>query len=173
MMVPVDCSVLYCARPDILRRAFSLVPEYLRTGDEGVNLMDYAIPLGRRFRALKLWFVLRYYGREGLAEIIRDQVRMISELRERIEADTRFEVVAPSPLSVVCFRMKGHDDANRRLLESVNASGRFFISHTVLNGRYVLRIAVGNAETTRETLNELWRDIQKTADSLRGSTDPR
>jgi aromatic-L-amino-acid decarboxylase len=142
--------------------------------------MDYAIPLGRRFRALKLWFVLRYYGRQGLAGVIRDQVRMTAELREIIEADPVFEVVAPSPLSVVCFRLKGSDDAgsddvNRRLLESVNAARRFFISHTVLNGRYVLRIAVGNACTTAETLNELWGEIRSAAYSLsnRGSKDPR
>jgi aromatic-L-amino-acid decarboxylase len=159
LMVPVDCSVLYCARPDALQRAFSLVPEYLRTADEGVNLMDYAIPLGRRFRALKLWFVLRYYGRQGLAALIRDQVNMIAELRERIARDPRFEISAPSPLSVLCFRLKGDDDANRHLLEAVNASGRFFISHTILNGRYVLRIAVGNAGTTYQVLDRLWTFI--------------
>ena len=160
LMVPVDCSLLYCARPDALRNAFSLVPEYLRTQDEGLNLMDYAIPLGRRFRALKLWFVLRYYGREGLAEQIRDQVKMAAELRARIEGDTRFEICAPSPLSVVCFRLKGPDESNRRLLEAVNATRRFFISHTVLNGRYVLRIAIGNAGATRDTLDRLWNLIE-------------
>jgi aromatic-L-amino-acid decarboxylase len=160
LMVPVDCSVLYCARPDALRNAFSLVPEYLRTQDEGLNLMDYAIPLGRRFRALKLWFVLRYYGREGLATSILDQVKMAAELRARIEKDGRFEICAPSPLSVVCFRLKGADEPNRRLLEAVNATRRFFISHTVLNGRYVLRIAIGNAGTTRETLDRLWKLIE-------------
>lgn len=161
LMIPVDCSLLYCARPDALRNAFSLVPEYLRTQDEGLNLMDYAIPLGRRFRALKLWFVLRYYGREGLAESIRDQVKMAAELRARIERDARFEICAPSPLSVVCFRLKGPDEPNRRLLEAVNATRRFFISHTVLNGRYVLRIAIGNAGTTRDTLDRLWRLIEE------------
>jgi aromatic-L-amino-acid/L-tryptophan decarboxylase len=148
-----------------LQRAFSLVPEYLRTADEGVNLMDYAIPLGRRFRALKLWFVLRYYGRQGLADLIRDQVNMIAELRERIAQDPRFEIAAPSPLSVVCFRLKGGDAANRRLLETVNSSGHFFISHTVLNGRYVLRIAVGNAGTNRQTLDRLWKLIAQLASS--------
>ena len=161
LMVPVDCSLLYCARPDALRNAFSLVPEYLRTQDEGLNLMDYAIPLGRRFRALKLWFVLRYYGREGLAESIRDQVKMAAELRTRIDQDARFEICAPSPLSVVCFRLKGPDEPNRRLLEAVNATRRFFVSHTVLNGRYVLRIAIGNAGTTRDTLDRLWRLIEE------------
>lgn len=160
LMVPVDCSVLYCAQPDALRNAFSLVPDYLRTEDEGLNLMDYAIPLGRRFRALKLWFVLRYYGREGLAALIRDQVKMAAELRARIEQDARFEICAPSPLSVVCFRLRGPDEPNRRLLEAVNATRRFFISHTVLNGRYVLRVAIGNAGTTRDTLDRLWKLIE-------------
>jgi aromatic-L-amino-acid decarboxylase len=132
----------------------------LRTGDEGVNLMDYAIPLGRRFRALKLWFVLRYYGRDGLAELIRDQIKMAAELRARIEQDPRFEICAPSPFSVVCFRLKGADEPNRRLLEAVNATRRFFISHTVLQGQFVLRIAIGNSGTTRDTLDRLWSLIQ-------------
>jgi aromatic-L-amino-acid/L-tryptophan decarboxylase len=157
LMVPVDCSVFYCARPEILRQAFSLVPEILRTSDGGLNMMDYGIPLGRRFRSLKLWFVLRYYGHEGLAQIIRDQVAMAHELRDRIAADPAFEICAPSPLSVICFRRRGSDETNRLLLDAINGSGRFFLSATVLDGRYVLRIAVGNLLTTRATLDELWR----------------
>jgi aromatic-L-amino-acid/L-tryptophan decarboxylase len=156
LMVPVDCSVFYCRRPEVLRQAFSLVPEILRTSDGGLNMMDYGIPLGRRFRALKLWFVLRYYGRDGLAQIIREQVDMTRELRDRIAGDPRFEIVAPSPFSVICFRQRGSDDANRQLLDGINGSGRFFLSATVLNGRYVLRIAVGNILTSRITLDELW-----------------
>ncbi len=156
MMVPVDCSVLFSSRPDILRQAFSLLPEYLKTSDDGLNLMDYGIPLGRRFRALKLWFTMRYYGRDGIAAMIRDQVAMLQELRAKMEADSRFEICAPSPLSVVCFRLQGEDGPNRELLERINADGRFFLSHTVLNGRFVLRVAVGNLLTTRETLAGLW-----------------
>lgn len=156
LMVPVDCSVLYCRRPETLRHAFSLVPEILRTTDGGLNLMDYGIPLGRRFRSLKLWFVLRYYGREGLAQIIRDQIAMAHELHDRIAADPRFEICAPTLLSVVCFRLRGSDEANRLLLDGINGSGRFFLSGTVLNGRQVLRIAIGNMMTTRATLDELW-----------------
>ncbi len=156
LMVPVDCSVFYCRRPEVLRQAFSLVPEILRTSDGGLNMMDYGIPLGRRFRALKLWFVLRYYGHEGLAEVIREQVAMTRELRDRIASDARFEICAPSPLSVICFRLRGSDEANRLLLDAVNGSGRFFLSATVVNGRYILRIAVGNIMTTRATLDELW-----------------
>jgi aromatic-L-amino-acid decarboxylase len=156
LMVPVECSILYCRRPDVLRQAFSLVPEILRTTDGGLNLMDYGVPLGRRFRALKLWFVLRYYGHKGLAQIIREQVEMTHELRDRMAADPRFEICAPAPLSVICFRQRGTDEANRLLLDAINGSGRFFISSTVVHGRYILRIAVGNMLTSRNTLNELW-----------------
>jgi aromatic-L-amino-acid decarboxylase len=163
LMVPVDCSVFYCRDREVLRRAFSLVPEYLETAEEGLNMMDYGIPLGRRFRALKLWFVLRYYGREGLAQIIRDQIGMTREIYERIAADPRFEICAPCRLSVVCFRLRGPDEPNRRLLETINGSRRFFISHTVLDGRFVLRIAIGNLHTSRETLEELWEVISRLA----------
>jgi aromatic-L-amino-acid decarboxylase len=156
LMVPVDCSVLYCRHPDVLRRTFSLVPEILRTDDGGLNLMDYGIPLGRRFRALKLWFVLRYYGHEGLARIIRDQVEMTREFRDRMAADPRFEICAPSILSVVCFRQRGSDETNRLLLDAINGSGRFFLSATVVHSRYILRVAVGNMLTSRATLDELW-----------------
>src|SRR6201999_29343 len=123
LMVPVECSILYCSHPDVLRQTFSLVPEILRTSDGGLNLMDYAIPLGHRFRALKLWFVLRYYGHEGLAQIIREQIAMAHELRDRLAADPRFEICAPSLLSLICFRRHGSDEANRALLDAVNDQG--------------------------------------------------
>jgi aromatic-L-amino-acid/L-tryptophan decarboxylase len=156
LMVTVDCSVFYCRHPDTLRHAFSLVPEILRTSDGGLNMMDYGVPLGRRFRSLKLWFVLRYYGHEGLAQIIRDQVAMVREMRDRIAADPRFEICAPTQFSLVCFRLRGSDEINRLLLDGINGSGRFFMSGTVVRGRYILRIAVGNMWTTRATLDELW-----------------
>jgi aromatic-L-amino-acid decarboxylase len=156
LMVPVDCSVLYCRRPEVLREAFSLVPEILRTTDGGLNMMDFGIPLGRRFRALKLWFVLRYYGHEGLAQIIREQIEMTRSLRDRIAADPRFEICAPSDLSVICFRKCGSDEENKMLLDAINGSGRFFISSTVVKERYILRIAVGNLMTRKDTLEELW-----------------
>ncbi|HTA47389.1 MAG TPA: pyridoxal-dependent decarboxylase [Bryobacteraceae bacterium] len=165
LMVPVDCSVFYCRRPDTLRQAFSLVPEILRTADGGMNFMDYGVPLGHRFRALKLWFVLRYYGREGLAQIIRDQIEMTRELRERIAADPRFELCAPSLLSVICFRLRGSDESNRLLLDGINGSGRFYLSGTVLDKRFVLRIAVGNRLTTRDILTELWHLVDALASS--------
>jgi aromatic-L-amino-acid decarboxylase len=118
LLTPVDCSVFYTRRPDVLRRAFSLIPEYLRTEQDprAVNLMDYGVQLGRRFRALKLWFVMRSFGREGLANIIREHVRLAQDLARVIDADPRFERTAPTPFSVVCFRYKGTDDENRRIL---------------------------------------------------------
>ncbi len=164
---PFDLSAFYTRRPDILRRAFSLVPEYLRTAQDGraVNYMDYGVPLGRRFRALKLWFVMRYFGREKLAETIRNQVDWARELAAAVDADPRFERTAPTPLSVVCFRYKGSDDDNRRLLETVNASGEFFLSHTVLRGKYSLHLAIGNMGTTREHVMRAWAAVRGAARS--------
>lgn len=162
MFVPMDLSAFYTRRPDILRRAFSLVPEYLRTAEDprAVNLMDYGVPLGRRFRSLKLWFVLRYFGREGITELLRAHVRMAREFAAWVDADPRFERVAPVPLSAVCFRLKGSDEENEALLERVNATGKFFLSHTVLNGRFVIRVAIGNLATTREDIEQAWELIR-------------
>ncbi len=165
LFVPMDLSAFYTRRPDILRRAFSLVPEYLRTQEDprAINLMDYAIPLGRRFRSLKLWFVLRYFGREGLVELIRSHVRFAQELAAWVDADPRFERVVPVPFSTVCFRFKGTNEQNQALLEAINATGKFFLSHTVLGGRYVLRIAIGNLATTLEDVREAWETIRQLA----------
>jgi aromatic-L-amino-acid decarboxylase len=163
LLTPVDCSVFYTRHPDVLRRAFSLVPEYLRTADDprAVNLMDYGVPLGRRFRALKLWFIMRSFGREGLAEILREHVRLAQELAKQVDADPRFERTAPSPFSVVCFRYKGTDEENRQIQEKVNATGEIFISGTVLNDRFSLRIAIGNRATTREHVQRAWELIRE------------
>jgi aromatic-L-amino-acid decarboxylase len=168
LFTPQDCSVLFTRRPEILRRAFSLVPEYLRTFEDPrlVNLMEYAIPLGRRFRALKLWFIFRAFGRDGLSAIIRDQVAMAGEFGAWVEAAPAFEIAAPVSLSVVCFRLLGSDESNHKLLDAINAEGEFFLSHTVLNGRVVLRVAIGNIGTTRETLRRLWRRLGELGDTL-------
>jgi len=165
---PFDLSAFYTRRPDILRRAFSLVPEYLRTAQDtrAINYMDYGVPLGRRFRALKLWFVMRYFGRDRLAEMIRSQIGWARELAEAVDADPRFERTAPSPFSVVCFRYKGSDDENRSLLDRVNASGEFFLSHTVLRGKYSLHLAIGNMGTTREHVMRAWESVQLGAKGL-------
>lgn len=162
LFTPIDLSAFYTRRPNVLRRAFLLVPEYLRTADDAriVNYMDYGVQLGRRFRALKLWFVLRHFGREGVAEILRSHVRWARLLAEAIDADERFERVAPAPLSVVCFRYKGSDEDNRRLLETVNSSGKVFLSHTSLNGRFVLRLAIGNLGMKEEDVQEAWQLVK-------------
>ena len=165
LATPIDCSVLYTSRRDVLRQAFSLVPEYLRTAqdEQVVNWMDYGVPLGRRFRSLKLWFVLRYFGRNRLADMIRSHVEMAKTLASWIEADDRFELAAPVPLSLVCFRLRGSDDENRRLMDRINESGVAFLSHTVLNGRFVIRYALGSIRTTMEDLKLVWSRIQAEA----------
>jgi len=156
LFVPMDCSVFYTARPDVLRRAFSLSREYLDTAEDSraVNMMDYGVPLGRRFRALKLWFVLRSYGREGLAAALREHVRLAHWFAREIEADSRFELAAPALFSVVNFRFKGSNEDNRRILEQVNAAGGIFLSSTVLNGKFTLHLAVGNQFTTGRHLQQ-------------------
>ena len=160
--IPIDCSVLYTNRPDVLRRALSLVPEYLRTGqdDSVVNLMDYGVPLGRRFRSLKLWFVMRYFGLEGVQMVLRNHIAWAKELSEQIAAHPKMELAAPHPLSLVCFRVKGSDELSRELMERVNAGGLAFLSHTVLNGRFVIRLAIGNVRTTRADIQRVWECIQ-------------
>jgi len=165
MGIPMDLSVLYTHRPEIFKRAFSLTPEFLRTSEDSraVNLMDYGIPLGRRFRALKLWFVMRYYGRDGMAERIRNHVAWAKELAGWIAVDPRFEICAPAPLSLVCFRLRGSDESNRALLDKVNATGEVFLSHTALNGRFVLRLAIGNYSTTRRHVARAWEILQSHA----------
>jgi aromatic-L-amino-acid decarboxylase len=159
----IDLSAFYTRRPDVLRRAFSLVPEYLRASEDprAVHLMDYGVPLGHRFRALKLWFLLRYFGRERLQHILRLHMQWARRIAQQIQADERFELVAPVPFSVVCFRYRGSDEDNRRILEQVNASGKYFISHTELHGRYVLRVAIGNLGTTWEDVRGAWEMIKQ------------
>ncbi len=165
LFTPVDLSAFYTRRPDILRRAFSLNPEYLRASQDprAINLMDYGIPLGRRFRSLKLWFLMRYFGRERMQEILRSHIAWAKRLEQLIRRDPRFEVVAPVPFSVVCFRFQGTDDDNRALLESVNATREVFLSHTVLNGKIVLRVAIGNLQTTWDDVQRAWELLQEKA----------
>lgn len=164
MLTPIDLSAFYTRRPDILRQAFSLVPEYLRASEDtrAHHLMDYGVPLGHRFRALKLWFVMRYFGLEGVRQIVRSHIQMAQRFASWVDADARFERVAPVPFSVVCFRKKGSDDDNHALLERVNASGKVFLSHTALNGRYVLRLAIGNLGTNENDVRVAWQLISET-----------
>jgi aromatic-L-amino-acid decarboxylase len=157
MATPMDCSLFWSRRPDALRHAFSLVPDYLRTDDGAeVNLMDLGPALGRRFRALKLWAVLRAHGREGLQAMIREHLRLAARFEAWVRATPGWEVCAPRPFSVVCFRRDGDDAANAALVERVNASGEAFLSTTRLAGRLVLRLAIGNARTTEDDVRRAW-----------------
>jgi aromatic-L-amino-acid decarboxylase len=178
LFVPVDLSVLYCRRMDVLGQAFSLVPEYLKTGDtdEVKNFMDYGPQLGRRFRALKFWFVLRYFGVEGIRSRIRNNLEMAREFARWIEESREFEMLAPVPLAIVCFRAKPAgleseteiDTLNERLMEEVNRRGRIYISHTRLDGRFTLRLVVGNIRTTGEHVLGAWEELNS---ALKGLLD--
>jgi aromatic-L-amino-acid/L-tryptophan decarboxylase len=161
LLTPMDCSLLWTSRPEDFRRAFSLVPEYLRTPEDAYALSDYGPALGRRFRSLKLWAVLRCYGREGLQRIVREHVRLAELFAGWVDADPDWELVAPQRFSLVVFRLRSSDEANEALLERVNASGEIFISHTRLDGRYVLRFAIGNARTTEEDVSRGWEALRR------------
>jgi aromatic-L-amino-acid decarboxylase len=165
LLTPMDCSLLWTRRPADFRAAFSLVPEYLRTPDaeDALSLSDYGPALGRRFRALKLWAVLRCHGRSGLQAHIRSGVRLAELFECWIAAEPGWELCAPRPFSVVCFRVDGPDERNRELLELVNAGGEIFISHAVLNGRYVLRLAVGQMSTTEASVELAWEVLRSAA----------
>jgi aromatic-L-amino-acid decarboxylase len=161
MFTPMDCSLLWTRRPDEFRNAFSLVPEFLRTTDEDAfNLSEYGPVLGRRFRALKLWAMLRCYGRVGVQRRIREAVRLAEVFEGWVRDEAGWELCAPRHFSLVCFRREGTDEENEALLERVNASGEIFISHTRLHGRYVLRLAVGNERTTEDDVRHAWEVLR-------------
>lgn len=177
MLTPFDLSVLFCRHMDLLREAFSLVPEYLKTSEpaEVRNLMDTGVQLGRRFRSLKLWFILRYFGAEGMRTRIAEHLRLASLLAGWVDADPGFERMAPAPMSVVCFRARPEslqndpaalDTLNERLLLELNASGRIFLSHTKLRDAFVLRLAIGHARTTESHIAEAWALVRDTAARL-------
>jgi aromatic-L-amino-acid decarboxylase len=167
LQTPQGCSALWTRRPDQLREAFSLVPEYLRTPDAVISNSEYSPELGRTFRALKLWAVLRCHGREGLQQRIRDSVRQAGLFEHWINEEPGWELCAPRPFSLVCFRQSASDADNEALLERVNASGELFISHTRLDRRYVLRLAVGSARTTDADVARAWDVIRESAVSPR------
>jgi aromatic-L-amino-acid/L-tryptophan decarboxylase len=161
LLVPMDCSTLWTARVEAFRDTFSLVPEYLRSPDDAVSLSEVAIPLGRRFRALKLWAVLRWYGRDGLQAMIREHVRLAELFESWVRDEPGWELCAPRPFSVVCFRREGTDEENEALMARVNATGEIFISHTKLKGRLVLRLAIGNARTKEDDVRRAWELLRK------------
>jgi aromatic-L-amino-acid decarboxylase len=168
MLTPVDCSLMWSRRPADLRAAFSVVPEYLRTPDaeDALSMSEYGPALGRRFRALKLWAVLRCYGRRGLQEHVRKGIALAELFAGWVAAEPGWELCAPRPFSVVCFRLAGDDACNKALLERVNESGEIFVSHAVLDGRYVLRLAVGQMSTTEADIRLAWDVLRRTAQSL-------
>jgi aromatic-L-amino-acid decarboxylase len=163
LFTPMDCSAFWSRRPDDLRAAFSLVPEYLRVSEDVVSLSEYGVPLGRRFRALKLWAVLRCYGREGLQAVIREHLRLAALFEGWVRDEPGWTVCAPRPFSLVCFRRDGTDEDNEALLERVNATGEAFLSHTRLDGRIVLRLAIGNARTTEDDVRRTWELLLREA----------
>jgi len=156
LFTPMDCSLLWTRRPEALRRAFSLVPEYLRTSEDVESLSEYGPSLGRRFRSLKLWAILRCYGREGLQARIREAVRLAELFEGWVEQEPGWEVCAPRHFSLVCFRHQGDDAHNEAIVDRANRSGELFLSHTRLNGRYVLRLAIGNERTTEADVRRAW-----------------
>jgi aromatic-L-amino-acid/L-tryptophan decarboxylase len=166
LATPMDCSALWTRRVEDFRRAFSLVPEYLRSPDDAVNLSEVSVPLGRRFRALKLWAVLRCFGREGLEERIREHVRLADLFASWVEAEPGWELVAPHPFSLVCFRRAGSDDENEEVMNRVNASGEVFLSHAKLDGRLVLRLAIGSYRTNEDDVRIAWDVLRREAASL-------
>jgi aromatic-L-amino-acid decarboxylase len=170
LFTPIDCSVMLVRRPEILREAFTIVPEYLRTPEtaqsEVTNLMDYGVQLGRRFRALKLWMVMRAFGTGGLRERIRAHCRLARRFVSHLSSEPGFEICAPVPFSVVCFRAvpdlpgEEQDRLNQELLDKVNRAGPVFLSHTRLEGRFVLRLAIGNLKTTADHVDRAWELIR-------------
>jgi len=170
LLTNFDCSAFWVARRAELVEALAVTPAYLENDATGsgavIDYRDWQIPLGRRFRALKLWFVLRRYGLEGLRAMIREHVALAAGFAARVAADPRFEVVAPVTLNLVCFRYRGNDADNQRLQRTLEASGRLFISHTVLDGQHVLRFCVGQGATRAEHVDAAWREIAAAAAAL-------
>jgi aromatic-L-amino-acid/L-tryptophan decarboxylase len=171
LFTPFDLSVLYCRHLDLLRRAFSLVPEYLRTPeqDQVRSGSDYGVQLGRRFRALKLWMIIRYFGREGLTARIREHCRLAKLFASRVDKSPDWEMMAPVPFALVCFRAhppvageteevkaKRLDALNEAIMHGVNASGEAFLSHTKLNDKLTLRLSIGNIRTTERHVRRVW-----------------
>jgi aromatic-L-amino-acid decarboxylase len=176
LFTPFDLSVLYCRHMDLLKRAFSLVPEYLRTPEQEKvrSGSDYGIQLGRRFRALKLWMVMRYFGHEGLAARIREHCRLARLFASLVDESPDWELLAPVPLALVCFRAKPEgvaaeelDALNEAIMHRVNASGRALLSHTRLHDKLTLRLSIGNIRTTEQHVRRVWRLLNE---ELQGRT---
>ncbi|WP_422732995.1 pyridoxal-dependent decarboxylase [Micromonospora sp. WMMD558] len=170
LLTGFDCDASWVADRGELTEALTVLPEYLRNAasESGavIDYRDWQVPLGRRFRALKLWFVLRWYGVEGLRAHIRSGVALAARFADRVRADERFELAAPHPYSLVCFRLRADDAVNAELLARVNATGRVHLTHTSVAGRYALRLAVGSPQTTTSHVDEAWTLLTETATTL-------
>jgi aromatic-L-amino-acid decarboxylase len=175
LFTPFDLSAFFCRRMDVLRQAFSLTPEYLKTPDAARNLMDTGIQLGRRFRSLKLWMILRYFGAEGVRDRLRYHIGLAKQFAGWVDAHPDFERLAPTPFSVICFRAMPAGRTwteeelarlNEAILKRVNDSGEIFISHTVLQGRFTLRVAIGNLQTTERHVRRAWELVREALAAL-------
>jgi len=170
MFTGFDCDCFYVADRAALIRALTILPEYLRNRatESGavIDYRDWQVPLGRRFRSIKLWWVIRYYGVAGLQYHVREHVRLARELAREIQASADFELVLPPPLNLICFRHRAGDEFNRRLLEALNRSGRIYLTHTLLKERFVLRLCVGQTQTREPHVREAWDLIRQTARAL-------
>jgi aromatic-L-amino-acid decarboxylase len=170
MFTNFDCDCFYVADRKILIQTLSVLPEYLRNqaSESGavIDYRDWQVPLGRRFRALKLWFVLRHYGIEGLQYHIREHVRLAQEFAQWVRKEEGFELAAQAPLNLVCFRLKGGDQPNQRLMEALNRSGDLYLTHTRLDNKLTLRLSIGQTNTTARHVEQAWRRIQQEAGKL-------
>jgi aromatic-L-amino-acid/L-tryptophan decarboxylase len=161
LFTPFDLSVLYVKDLNLLKKTFSLVAEYLKVAESVTNLMDYGIQLGRRFRSLKLWFVMRYFGRQGLIERIREHCRLARLFADWVDDSDNFEMLAPVPFALVCFRAcpkntEDLDALNEKIMNEINASGEAYLSHTKLGGKFTLRLSVGSIRVEERHLRKVW-----------------
>ena len=170
MFTNFDCDCFYVADREILIQTLSILPEYLRNKatDQGAvfDYRDWHVPLGRRFRALKLWFVLRYYGVNGLQHHIRRHVELAQRFAGWVKRSEDFELMAPAPLNLICFRHKNGNSFNQNLLDTLNQSGTLFLTHTILNDKFVLRICIGQTNTGERHVLQAWQTIVETAEGL-------
>ena len=171
MLTNFDCSIFYIQNKKYLLNALSIMPEYLKnkqsSTEQVTDLRDWGIPLGRRFRALKLWSVINYYGVKGIQDYIRNDMNITQKLKEWINKDDRFEIIAPTPLTLICFRLKGSNDENEKLLYNINKSGSMYLSHTKLDNKYTLRFSIGTSTSSLDHVKNSWKKIQEFATQLR------
>ena len=158
LFTPMDCSALWTRRPEAFHETFALTPEYLASTDSAIDLKDYGPALGRRFRALKLWFVLRWYGAEGIRALIREHVRLAQLFASLVEDEPGWEVVAPHPFSIVCFRNIAGD--NDEIARAATATGELFVASSRLRGEPIIRLAIGNAQTTEADIRRSWEVLR-------------